>query len=399
MAVFYFCQCYIFIGFASSFDRIAQCDYLPQGSLERKNIRSIGSATLMKTPITKSNAISCDVTPRSNHFLAGRGDGARMSIGNAAALEANFIVFPVGQKFLAVIGIDTLFSSEALKSGVLNTISKSAKSKVLDIVIVANHTHNAPSLDPEKPILGSVDAVYFKQAVQSLSETLEKTLHDPSPDRVIKHGRSQCFANARRRKATLRVNKSWPILKYEICAVPNHATDVPRDLDLFYATDSTGTAKWCLWSWTCHSVSYPDPRQNHPDFPGPVRDHIRSILGVVDLPVVYLPGLAGDIRSDAAHRPNSITNRLMTPLVRPFATATHETFAKLCDDVSKGTDRALAAAEPLKPRAISPFWASKRLPLAEIMTDENAHRSIEVGYLRHPMFDICLLYTSPSPRD
>jgi hypothetical protein len=338
-----------------------------------------------------SAAKRCDVTPKADCYLAGRGDGARRARGIAAELEANCVLLPVGNRFIALVALDTLFASDDLKRRIVEHLRPAVRRKLEDIIIVASHTHNASSLDPTKPNLGAVDPEYLKEVSVAVSQIIASAIDDVSEDMQIRRGLAECFANARRRVATWRLRKAWPFLSHGVYTAPNQAADVPRKLDLIYTLGSDGRPKWCVWSWVCHCTAFYDPHLVHPDFPGVVRAHIRAEFGLPDLPVVFLPGFAGDIRADAARGPVTLAGRCMTPLVRPFASPTPENFNALCRRVCGAAQSAIDSALPQPSLRSDTSFYSKKIPLVQLMTSEPSDLGLEIVWLCQPMFDLVFM--------
>lgn len=287
------------------------------------------------------------LTPPTSVPLAGRGLGARHSAAVAEDIEANVILLAGAPLPVALVAVDTLFCSDALHAAVLAAVQSSQGEVLRDLILVASHTHNAPSLDPAKPGLGLVDDAFFSATVASIANAIIAALATLSVGPChLERGEDQCLANVVRRRRTLRIMPRAPFAEISTQILPNRRVHTPHDLTLIVARDAIGTPIWALWRWTCHATAFPDSLTISPDFPGPVRAHIRKSLGVADLPIIYLPGFAGDVRADAGSGQTAWRKRATTPFARPFADASKENFDDLCRSACDAVDRALAKMAP-----------------------------------------------------
>jgi hypothetical protein len=271
---------------------------------------------------------------------------------------------------LALVAVDTLFCSAALKVRVMECLNPEIKSRIGGaLFLVASHTHNAPSLDPSKPVLGLVDRAYFEQAANAIASAINKAADGRGPCESILRGQASCMANARRRLKAIRIKKSAPFVEHQIFTLPSHAPDVPRDLVVFIGRGSSDTPRFVIWSWPCHATAFPHQNVVSADFPGEIRKYMRLLFNDPNLPIVFLPGLSGDIRADASPNPVPLWKRLMTPFARPFAEATTENFDLLCQLLAKACRDAAdgAAVMPLDDWSIK--HATKALRLNELMPD------------------------------
>jgi hypothetical protein len=295
-----------------------------------------------------SSAATTNLTPTANVPLAGRGDGARLSQSIADDIEANVILLPGDPLPVAIVAVDTLFCSDALHVAIIAELSVRHGMALADLILVASHTHNAPSLDPAKPRLGQVDCTFFDTTTRRIASAIATALScEPADPIMLERATSQCTANVVRRRRTLRIAPRRPFVEISTQMLPNRHASTPHDLTLILARDQQGDPIWALWQWTCHATAFCDPLAVSADFPGPVRQHIRNILGSPNLPVVYLPGFAGDVRADAGRSRFMLRKRMMTPFARPFPDATKENFDILCAAVCAAIDRAIAGLAPL----------------------------------------------------
>jgi hypothetical protein len=284
------------------------------------------------------------LTPRDPHPLFGRGAG--VSVGIFSELEANIIALRGRSGLVLLIGLDTLFSSHHLREAVTDLLSADERSRIEDIVFVASHTHNAPALDPTKPVLGRMSESYLAEVASALAQMVSRRLVEASADIAdITRGKATCGLNAMRRRRWLRLTARRPFAQLAMNMLPVHQAQTPRDLEIIIGRSAAGTPQWAIWSWPCHATAAPDPLQISADFPGHVRTILRARLSAPHLPVIFLPGFCGDMRPDASVLPVSLAQLARNPLHRPFARATPANFARLCAALTATVDSALEAFE------------------------------------------------------
>lgn len=122
-----------------------------------------------------------------------------------------------------------------------------------------------------------------------------------------------------------------------------------------------------LWSWPCHAVNAPVSDDIHADFPGRVRDRIREYYGLPDLPVLYFPGFAGDLRADHTSMPTTITAHIDRPLARRFSPMNSAEFDTFCDPLCRAMQARLDGLDRWSPIGSSFNVASAEVPLAQII--------------------------------
>lgn len=295
----------------------------------------------------RSSASSIDLTPGAPVPLAGRGHRSRPFAVIADPLECNAIALPGRDGAVVLVGCDTLFASAELEAAISAALPESARSALTDLVIVASHTHNAPSLDPTKPALGAVDPEYFDFAVRQIAAavtTAVATLDEGAEACTIALGQSRCNLNARRRKFGPRLSPRFPFVGWGINPLPVHDAEIPRAFDAVVARNAAGEPVWVLWHWCCHATSTPDQLKVSADFPGRVRTWLRKTLDNPDLPVVFIPGLCGDIRPDPVALPVSLANVVRFPFQRPFADASDRASARLASNLCQTAHEALTTS-------------------------------------------------------
>ena len=309
------------------------------------------------------------ITPVHRVPLSGRGGLPRMFEEGGDQLEANAVALAKENGHVVIIALDTLFASDALHDAVKQMLGSALGENDIDLILVASHTHNAPSLDPTKPGLGEMDQTYFTYCAEQIATCAANaiTTANKAKPANISHGKSSCALNAVRRKKAVRLSSHAPFIHYGTQLLPNRSTATPHGLDIIIAYDANKNPLWAIWSWACHATSFPYGNVISPDFPGPVRDSLRRQLGCPDLPVIYLPGFAGDIRSDAMRSPVPLRKRLASPFSRPFADCTPENFDFLCAGLSVAIKDALNNMAELGPLKANAHIVSDSIAFDELM--------------------------------
>ena len=346
----------------------------------------------MTKPEVLSGAAVGSISPTATLPLAGRGGADRLAPPASDVLEVDVISLNQSGRRVILASVDTLFCSSALVSAVKMLLAdRKFDLGQFTLLFYASHTHNAPSLDPGKPLLGKLDPEYFGHSASSVADAIERALQTEKVPHTILRGASTCEANARRRRKTLRIKRGWPFISYEMFTLPSHAEDVPRELLFFSAKDRDGTLLWAIWSWACHATSFPHSNVVSPDFPGEVRKRIRAHLSSPNLPVVYIPGLAGDLRSDATRQPVPLLRRMMAPFARPFADQTPENFEVLCSSVSRSCNAAIADAQPVEIKDDTFRIATSQVPLRDLMIGTTHPGAVDLTLFRCGVFSILSL--------
>jgi hypothetical protein len=317
-------------------------------------------------PFPRATTVS--IAPSAAVPMAGRGGPERIGRNIDCQLEANILLLPHSDdKLIAIVALDALFGSAELRQAILQALGKEA-GKIADIILVASHTHNAPTLDPLKSGLGRCDSDHLETVAQNIAvEICSKLTGNVDSEGSVLHGRAVCKDNVSRRRKTTRLTTRWPFFDRGTHLLPNRSVSTPHNLDIRLGVDSDGKPEWILWSWPCHATSYFDNLAMSADFPGAVRQIVRAALNTTDLPILYLPGFCGDTRSDAARSPIDWKQRVASPFARTFASPTEENYETLCDHVARAVLDALAAAQDVGPSGSEASFVRAALPLSAIM--------------------------------
>ncbi|CAO3429133.1 hypothetical protein [Azospirillum doebereinerae] len=224
-------------------------------------------------------------------FAARRGPFARID----TPLEANLAAFTDSDGQAVVLGsVDTLFVGPSLHQA----IAEAAGLPAHRLVLVATHTHNAPSLAPAVPRLGSYDPAYGGMVVHRIGEAIRRLVARPGVELSVGHARRHAPFNVNRRRPAWVLD--YPALRRErrlrfgktVAMAPFRDGTVDPTLRCIVLRDEASAVRAVIWSFPCHANRYPHPDHVSPDFPGLVRDRLRAVFGE-GCAVLYLPGFAG----------------------------------------------------------------------------------------------------------
>lgn len=245
----------------------------------------------------KFKASRIDITPEFPTRLTG------MKIqethqGLYSRLEMNAFLFYCAGRKVILIGIDTLFISTELKEYTLKLVRLHEEGiKDEDLILIATHTHFAPSLERKRVGLGACDTVYFEFLCKRM-ELLLKQLADASfqdVDLEVSEGRSNGLTCNRRRFV-----RNWrTYFKPFISMEPNLKGYKNEEFKLIKVVETSAlrSVTALIWSFPCHPTNLYDSRLMSSEFPGEIRKWVREKEGNSDVPIIYLPGFAGDVRA------------------------------------------------------------------------------------------------------
>lgn len=244
--------------------------------------------------------LNLDITPTEPLPLAGfaarQGRFTRID----TPLEANLAAFVDRNGQPIVLGsVDTLF----IGSSVHRAIADVAGLPAHRLILMATHTHNAPSLAPDIPRLGRYDPAYGDMVITRVGQAVQQLISLP---------KTPLFMGRARRHAPFNVNRRRPawVLDYSalrregrllfgkvIAMAPYHKGAVDPTLCCIVMRDRASAVRAVIWSFPCHANRYPYPDRLSSDFPGLVRDRLRDRFGK-ECCVLYLPGFAGSAVPD-----------------------------------------------------------------------------------------------------
>lgn len=300
-----------------------------------------------------------DIGPCKAVPLAGRTDRLSAFDGVDAPLEANFLLVAVVspkqviQRGVLLVSLDVLFASTELEHAIRAELQDSVSiGDEFHVVLVASHTHTAPSLDPRKPGLGECDSEHLASVAQRIGAAVVKATQSSGADDVsVSIGRAHCDAAVHRRKRGISVQSTWPFLRRAVRMAPNPDKEIPDTLTCLVVRNRLDEVMAIVWSWPCHAVTHAASLRVSPDFVGDARIDFRRALGA-ELPVLYLPGFSGDIRPDFASLRFSLKNLFLANLYR-FVSPDSQQLNGFRERLAEAVRSALTAGLEAEPEAIS----------------------------------------------
>jgi hypothetical protein len=234
-------------------------------------------------------------------------------------LEAVFLWLSDGRGGDIVLGsVDTLF----LTSRTLSDLGTELRGFSTPLCLFATHTHNAPSLAPELPLLGRHDPEWYRSFVRSCARTIRAMAQGPGEIVAPRFGERSTHLNVNRRKPSWVVDYSalvrdrrFNVERRVALAANRRGTIDPRVRAIFFENPA-GQVKAVVWTLAAHPAFYPAPYRVSPDFPGLIRRRLRAHFGD-HCAVVYLPGFAGSAIPNAPPRLPTTWKRAATSLL-PF---------------------------------------------------------------------------------
>lgn len=304
--------------------------------------------------------------------LAGYGARDISARSDEARLEANWICFGTEKQTHHLIAIDALFSSDTLEAEIRQQLALRGLDAA-HIIIVASHTHYAPSLDPFKPRLGAADMDHIREVAKRIAQDIQTTRESQSALRPVAWywGEARNAGSVYRRATQLQLSaRSWPPVRIANQIAPNPAVEIDQALRLWIARTADETPVFAVATWPCHATSRADSSVASPDFVAPLRDALRRHLGQ-SVPVAFLPGASGDIRP-GFWQERSLKRWLYPyPFQRSFAPPSPQTEAAF-DDSLKATVNAALAAPMTQLDFSHSFLTRTEFPLADLMAGTDA---------------------------
>lgn len=230
--------------------------------------------------------------------LAGFRRNKALAQSGEVGLEANWVMIGTKDGLILLISIDALFSSTFFETEILRNLEIEYQLLIKSCVVVASHTHTAPALDPNKPILGKSDSHYIKEMALRIAIAIGEEYSRGRGNLLTswQHGSKKLEQSIFRRAKRFRLSyKSWPIARISMQIAPNSRVKIDQEIKIWIAINDEGKPAFCIVSWPCHATSRSNVKVASPDFIGVIRDAFREQLNN-RIPIIYMPGASGDIR-------------------------------------------------------------------------------------------------------
>lgn len=301
-------------------------------------------------------AATLDITPDRALPLAGYAGraGACQSIHDR--LEANILFIDQ----IVLVQIDTLFSSEALEQRIRHHAGGN-----IDLLLVASHTHFAPSLDPSKPALGECDPDFLNEVAEKIGRRI---MEQPNICANIRLGiGSASGLSINRRSKRFHVGRKFPFFFNDVVIQPNRAGPAdPTVHSLVF--EHNGDPVAVVWHYACHPVSFPQRNVMSADFVGIVRQRIRHHFNIPNLPVIFLQGFAGDVTPSVINSRPDLKQRIKYPHGELFGNFTMESFVSWSDALGEVVVRTFETGTSLYPSSV---FCKSSMDISSILPREN----------------------------
>lgn len=262
----------------------------------------------------------------------------------SSPIEASIVIFGTNDDRVALIGLDTLFASAALEEAIRRHLTNPS----ISLILVATHTHFAPSLDDRKPALGVAAAAYIGQVGRSVADAINRLDQELTPG-TCHYAYDRVPGAIYRRRFQPMASRHFPFVRFGTAMAPNTRAETQNIMQVA-VLGNIAQPRAVIWTWPCHAVASPDRLSLSADFPGEVRAQLRHHFGNPSLPIIYLPGFCGDIRPDMRGGRWSVRNllyNLLLPLPS-FASMSRDIYTGFCNDLSERLITAIAHGAPTK---------------------------------------------------
>lgn len=192
--------------------------------------------------------------------------------------------------------VDTLFLTDRSISDIRDALGDFDT----PLLLFATHTHNAPSLAPDLPLLGRHDPKWYQGFVSACADAVKELSdrQEPGDPVTLRYGKQRTGLNINRRLPSRVLD--YPALLREhrlvygrrIALAENKRGFIDPWLRAIFLEDQQGRVRGVIWTLAAHPARYPGFTRVSPDFPGLIRDAVRGHFGA-NCAVIYLPGLAG----------------------------------------------------------------------------------------------------------
>jgi hypothetical protein len=314
-------------------------------------------------------------------------------------LEANAVAFHNGSgRSCVLISLDALYVGAALQSTLSDHFERRGQRRD-DLLLVASHTHFAPSLDSTKQMLAPVNSDYFERTAASCRDLIDRVLSGQRTKATVirRTGHSNAAVNRRRWWYLPHIVRRR-ITRPQIVMAPNVKGEIDRRITAWTVLGDDGLPVALLWHYTCHPTGYPSPDHISAEYPGVVRSRLRARYG--DVPILFFQGFAGDARPHVPETRPRLRRAVWTALTGPsFDKFTMQGWRQwtemLANDVLVAFGDETRVENPDDSLATIGA-ASVEIPLDLLLNTPPSARTIRFQRLRpHPSLDLVAVSAEP----
>jgi hypothetical protein len=287
---------------------------------------------------------------------------------------------------LVIVTVDWFYASPGLRERILCRCA--GRLDEAGLVVAASHTHTSPNPDRTKIGFSKVDPEYVEWAEDAIANRVDEILCKGEWHPVrLRFTTTACDCSIHRRRKIW-----WPrrLPFRRVVSIFSNATG-PRDreLRLLRVENQDNSLFAVIWGVSCHPTDWPRYRELSSDYPGGVRQALRTRIGV-ELPVLFLQGFCGNLRPPSIGRwPRRGTwrSRVLAfasiVLNGPsFVGFTAREYTKWMDSIAKSAKEALDQAAQTHPLVTKLLIRRASIPLTALGL------SGEVGQVTFHSFDL-----------
>lgn len=246
------------------------------------------------------SANSIDITPDYSIPLSGFAERSSVYTDVHDRLEINLTALKQGEQIVLLYSFDTIFVPYEFELLIANQFNIPEEC----IWMMASHTHFAPSLDKEKPVLGEVDDEYYTIVKNKLLELTQTVVESEFKKVSIEYGSSTSELNVNRRKKLWRPKKGGGLFR-KVLLYPDYEGVKDDSIHTIKLINESGKVETILWNYACHAVGFPKRNSVSADFIGHIRMKIREEYNTEKLPVIFMLGFAGNLKPDVSVATNT----------------------------------------------------------------------------------------------
>lgn len=285
-----------------------------------------------------------------------------------APLEINAsVLWQDARPPIFMLSTDVLYVTDAMKHAVMQALAKrnlvNETTQEDHFFWGATHNHHAPACDENKPGLGTFDAEFTDTVLRETIDLLSDLLTGEKVGVRMYFGTQQLSFSTNRRRRVFFEN----MFQRQMRVYPNLTGPADHTAYAFAFKDASDTIRSSFVFYGCHTVSYFDRTRITADYPGVIRESLRTKLTNPDLPVLFFQGLSGNVnprkfKQGIAHlrNPVDILNRLLFgPTFAQFDKKRYQDWAEgLARSVSD-----LVTSDMMKPLAPDVAVDAQKVPL------------------------------------